>query len=47
VFLVAVGAVSTYRDAATVRGVRYYYVIEAINAIGSSPRSSESTAIAK
>ena len=47
VFLVAVGTVSTYRDTANSRGVRYYYVIEAVSAVGQSPRSSEGTAIAK
>ena len=47
VFKVSVGTVATYRDSANSRGVRYYYVIEAVNAIGLSPRSNESTAIAK
>jgi len=47
VFLVAVGNVTSYRDTSNVRGVPYYYVIEAVNAVGQSPRSSESTAIAK
>ena len=47
VLLVAVKTVTTYRDTANEKGVRYYYVIEAVNAVGQSPRSSESTAIAK
>ncbi|HUG31166.1 MAG TPA: fibronectin type III domain-containing protein [Candidatus Limnocylindria bacterium] len=47
VFLVAVGTVSTYRDTATARGIPYYYVVTAVNAVGESPRSSESTSIAK
>lgn len=42
-----VGTVATYRDSANSRGVRYYYVIEAVNATGQSPRSNEATAIAK
>ena len=47
VFLVAVGTVLSYRDTATARGVRYHYVIEAVNAVGQSPRSIEATAVAK
>ncbi len=47
VFLVAVGTVSTYRDTANSRGFGYYYVVTAVNAVGESARSSESTAIAK
>ena len=47
VFLLQVGSVATYRDNANSRGVRYYYVIEAVNAVGTSPRSNEATAIAK
>ena len=47
VFQVSVGTVAAYRDSANSRGVRYYYVIEAVNAVGTSPRSNEATAIAK
>ncbi len=47
VFRVAVGTVTTYRDTATSRGARYYYVVTTVNAVGESPRSSESSAIAK
>jgi subtilisin family serine protease/fibronectin type 3 domain-containing protein len=47
VFYVAVGAVLTYRDAATSKGVRYYYTVTAVNAIGESPVSNEASAIAK
>ena len=47
VFIVSVGSVRTYRDTSTTRGVRYYYVVTAVNALGESPRSNEATAIAK
>ena len=41
------GSASTYRDVATTRNRRYYYVIRAVNAVGLGPSSSEVTAIAK
>jgi len=47
VFLLQFGSAATSRVNANSRGVRYYYVIEAVNAVGTSPRSNEATAIAK
>jgi hypothetical protein len=44
---VSVGAVTTYRDTASTRGVRYYYALVAVNAVGQGPRSNESSAIAR
>jgi hypothetical protein len=41
------GSAGTYRDQATVRSRRYYYVIRAVNAVGVGPPSSEVTAIAR
>jgi fibronectin type 3 domain-containing protein len=45
--VVALGNVTSYRDSATSRGVRYYYVITAVNAIGEGPLSNEATAVAR
>jgi len=45
--LASVGNVTVYRDAATKKGVRYYYVVRALNAVGQSSPSNEATAIAK
>jgi fibronectin type 3 domain-containing protein len=47
VFFVSVGNVLTYKDTATTKGVRYYYTVTAVNALGESPRSSEASAVAK
>src|SRR5207247_4215939 len=47
VFLIAVGNVTSFRDSSTSKGVRYYYKIAAVNALGESLRSGEATAIAK
>ena len=47
VFFVAVGSVLTYRDTSTTKGVRYYYTVTAVNAIGESPPSLEANAVAK
>ena len=46
-FLVAVGVVTSYVDKATTAGVRYYYQISAVNAVGESPRSSQVNALAR
>jgi fibronectin type 3 domain-containing protein len=46
-FLVAVAAVTGYRDTANTVGVRYYYRITAVNIAGEGPLSSESSAVAK
>jgi subtilisin family serine protease len=45
--LVSVGNVTSYRDTSTKKGVRYYYVVTAINGLGEGPTSNEATAIAK
>jgi titin len=37
----------SYHDQATIRNRRYYYVIRAVNAVGTGPQSSEVSAIAK
>ena len=37
----------TYRDTSTTRGVRYYYIIRAVNAVGVGALSSEVSAIAR
>jgi fibronectin type 3 domain-containing protein len=42
-----VGNVTSYRDASTKKGVRYYYVIRAINALGEGAASAEVNAIAR
>jgi hypothetical protein len=42
-----VGNVTSYRDAGAKRNVRYYYVVRAVNIVGPSAPSNESTAIAK
>jgi hypothetical protein len=44
---VTVGNVTTYVDTTTAKGVRYYYQVTAINALGEGPRSLESSAVAK
>jgi len=46
-FLIAVGNVTSYNDRATTSGVRYFYKITAVNAVGESPRSTEVNARAK
>ncbi len=46
-FLVAVGNVTSYTDTATTAGVRYFYKVQAVNAVGQGALSSESSAIAK
>jgi titin len=47
VFLVAVGNVTSYIDRATSRGVRYFYKITAVNAVGEGARSAEVNALAR
>ena len=37
----------SYRDAANTRGVRYYYIIRAVNAVGVGAPSAEVSAIAR
>jgi titin len=37
----------TYKDGGTIRNRRYYYVIRAVNAIGTGPSSAEVSAIAR
>ena len=44
---VAVGNVTSYVDTATTKGVRYYYKVTAVNAVGEGPPSTESSATAK
>ena len=46
-FLVAIGNVTSYVDTATSAGVRYYYKIAAVNAVGVSPLSAEVNARAR
>jgi fibronectin type 3 domain-containing protein len=46
-FFVAVGNVTSYRDTATVSGVRYYYKVTAVTAVGEGPLSGQTSAIAK
>jgi fibronectin type 3 domain-containing protein len=46
-FLLAVGNVSQYVDTATTSGVRYYYKLTAVNAIGEGLLSSQTSAIAR
>ena len=46
-FLIAVGNVLQYVDTATVAGVRYYYKLTAVNAVGEGPLSSQTSAIAR
>jgi titin len=45
--IATVGNVTSYRDASTSRGVRYFYQVAAINAAGESPRSNLADTIAK
>ncbi|MDP9300071.1 MAG: S8 family serine peptidase [Actinomycetota bacterium] len=44
VFLVAMGNVTGYKDAATRRGTTYYYRVSAMNSNGEGPRSNEAFA---
>jgi titin len=37
----------SYHDQATIRNRRYYYVVRAVNAVGTGPPSSEVSAIAR
>ena len=46
-FLVAVGNVTSYIDKATTAGVRYFYKITAVNAVGEGARSAEANARAR
>ena len=41
------GSTTTYRDAATSRGVQYFYIVRAVNAAGEGAASNEAGAIAK
>jgi len=45
--LVSVGTATAYRDTATKKNTRYYYVVRAVNAVGEGAASTEATAIAK
>ena len=45
--LVATVGNLSYKDTATVRGARYYYVVTAVNAVGESTASSEAGATAR
>jgi fibronectin type 3 domain-containing protein len=47
IFLIAIGNVTSYVDTTTAKGVRYYYNVTAINALGEGAHSSEASAIAK
>jgi hypothetical protein len=47
VLYVSVGAILTYRDTTTTKGVRYFYMVAAVNAVGEGSRSNEASAIAK
>jgi len=47
VLLIKLGNVTSYTDTANTKGIRYYYMVTAVNAVGESARSSESSAIAK
>jgi hypothetical protein len=44
VFLVSIGAVTSYTDATTVDGTTYYYQVSALNSAGESVRSVERSA---
>jgi fibronectin type 3 domain-containing protein len=46
-FFVAVGNVLRYVDTATTAGLRYYYQVSAVNAVGEGPRSIQTNAIAR
>jgi fibronectin type 3 domain-containing protein len=46
-FLVAVGNVTTYKDATATSGVTYFYWVEAVNAVGAGPHSIEASATAR
>jgi fibronectin type 3 domain-containing protein len=41
------GNVTSYRDASAKKGVRYYYVVAAVNSLGPGQLSNEATAVAK
>jgi hypothetical protein len=43
-FLKTVNDVSSYTDTATKKGVTYYYLVQAVNAIGGGPQSNEASA---
>ena len=45
--LTSVGNVTSFKDTATTRGVTYYYVVKAVNAVGEGPASNEASAVAK
>jgi predicted phage tail protein len=47
IFLTGVTNVTSYHDASTKKGVRYYYVVRAVNALGEGATSNEASAIAK
>jgi fibronectin type 3 domain-containing protein len=44
---VSVGVVASYTDTSTKKGVRYYYKIVAVNAVGAGPFSNEANALAR
>jgi subtilisin family serine protease len=45
--LASVGTGTQYTDTATTSGVRYYYVVRAVNAAGEGPPSSQASAVAR
>jgi hypothetical protein len=45
--IATLGNVTSYRDASTKKGVRYYYVIRAWNGVAESASSNEANAVAK
>jgi predicted phage tail protein len=40
------GSTTSYKDTATKRGIRYYYIVRAVNAVGEGPSSTEANSIA-
>jgi hypothetical protein len=44
---VSVGVVASFTDTGTTKGVRYYYKIVAVNAVGAGPFSNEATSISR